>query len=107
MSDIQVPDFAFPLRLGTGSDFAMVEQDSVDEIMQSVEVLLSTTRGSRVELPEYGIDDPSFTGVDLQDISDAIVDWEPRASVTLSDEIDSKDELIQHIRAEVETGDEE
>jgi len=100
-----IAHFAFPFTLA-GSSFAVVEQDSSDEIVQCVEVLLSTTRGQRVELPEYGIGDPLFKdSVDVQDALNAIADWEPRASVVINTNIDSVDELVRHVRVQVEEGD--
>lgn len=101
-----IPHFAFPFQL-QGSSFAVVDQDTSDEIIQCVEVLLGTRTGQRVELPGYGIDDPLFTDqLDAQGILNAISDWEPRAVVTLDGEIDDTDELVEHIRVQVAGGDE-
>jgi phage baseplate assembly protein W len=105
MADITVPHFALPFRLAGDGSFAVVEQDSDDEVVQSVEILLRTRVGSRIELPEYGIEDPTFTVVpDIAGILDAIADWEPRAQVTIGDEIDSKDELMHNISVQVANG---
>lgn len=102
MPDVDVPHFSFPFRLGNNGKFAVVEQDSSDEIADCVQVLLSTPSGSRAELPEYGIDDPTFTqSIDVQGILAAIDDWEPRAQVDVGVEVDSGDDLIRHIRANV------
>lgn len=102
---VDVPHFAFPLKLSKGGSFAVVEQDSEDDVAQCVQVLLSTPVGSRVELPEYGVDAFEFTTrVDRAAIASAIEDWEPRADVTLDDNINSQDKLLRSIRAEVTTG---
>jgi phage baseplate assembly protein W len=102
---VDVPHFAFPLRLGRGGSFAVVEQDSVDDITQSVQVLLSTPVGSRIELPEYGVEALEFTTVvDRASIVQAINDWEPRADVTVDDQLDSTDKLLRHIRVTVTSG---
>lgn len=107
MSDIVVPHFSFPFRL-SGDDFALIEQDSEDEIVQSVRVLVSTPTESRVELPEYGVDDPLFTqDTDLHQIADAVEEWEPRASVSVDESIDSLDKFVRHIGINVSIGDEE
>jgi phage baseplate assembly protein W len=101
---VAVPHFSFPFRLGSSGSFAVVEQDSTDEITDCVQVLLSTEVGTRAELPEYGIDDPSFTQtVDVPGILSAIDDWEPRAQVDVGVDFDDKDELIRHISVNVDT----
>lgn len=101
---VAVPHFSFPFRLGSNGSFAVVEQDSPDEVGDCVQVLLSTPTGSRVELPEYGIDDPTFTqSVDVPGILSAIDDWEPRAQVDVGVEFDSQDALIRHISANIKS----
>ena len=79
MSDVTVPHLTWPLRLD-GTSLAVVEQDSTDEIAQSVSLLLSTTRATRLELPDYGIDDPTFgRQLNNAEVVAQIAEWEPRA----------------------------
>jgi phage baseplate assembly protein W len=100
-----IPHFSYPFRL-EGNSFAVVDQDTPDDIVQSVEILVATRRGQRQELPDYGIADPLFEdGLDLQDITDAIADWEPRATTAVDSEIDDIDQYINHIRVNVSGGD--
>lgn len=99
---VDVPHFKFPFALGPGQAFSVVEQDSEDDIAQCVEVLLMTGIDRRVELPEYGIEDPTFSGsVDLPGVIAAIEDWEPRADVSMVEEFDSTDALVRHVRTTV------
>lgn len=101
MSRSLVPHFQVPLQLRGGS-FATHEQDTLDEIAQCVQVLLSTTEGQRVELPDYGIPDLAFvTDIPIVDIENRIEEWEPRALSVLSEGVDDADELIRKLIAQV------
>lgn len=101
-SQVSTPHFAKPFRLGTDGAFAVVEQDSLDDVMQCIEVLVSTEIGSREELPGYGITDPTFTtSVDLSEIAQAIDDWEDRASVDINQAVDTRDDLIRNVSLSV------
>jgi len=59
-------------------------QDSINEIMDSVSMLLGTGLGQRTMVPRYGIEDLPFHKIDVNLISAAIQNWEPRAKVNLS-----------------------
>lgn len=103
MAEILTPQIAFPLRLNaTGTDAVVNEQDSDDDVMDCVEVLVSTERGERVDLPDYGIDDPTFTQgeANTDDIISAIGEHEPRADIDFEHE-DDADDLIDRIRLRV------
>lgn len=80
-----IPHLAVPFRI-LGDRAVTVDQDTIAEIRQNVEVLVSTFQGERPVVPEYGISDPTFSlepGDDeLEDIIGAIRRWEPRAEVT-------------------------
>lgn len=79
--DVDIPHFSLPFRRDTHGRCVVNEQDSDAEILDCVEVLLATERGSRMEVPEYGVPDQVFRqgGADLNAISSAIARWEPRA----------------------------
>ena len=99
---VDVPHFKFPFTLGPGGAFNVIEQDGEDDIGQCVQVLLSTELGSRVELPEYGIEDPTFnTNIDTPGIITAIQDWEPRAEVTMDEQFDSADAYVRHVQTNI------
>jgi phage baseplate assembly protein W len=79
---------------------AMTEQDTVDEIADCIEALVLTRPGERMELPQYGLDDPTFVGLNKDDLMTAIERWETRATVAVEEGWDF-DEFIQKIRLEV------
>jgi len=88
------PQFDLPF---TGAE---VEQDSIEEVTQSVETLLRTPLGMYDENPDYGVVDPTFTegDVNLQDIQVAISTWEDRADVLLEQDTDALDSLVRRVR---------
>lgn len=75
---------SYPLRFVNGLP-VMVEQDSAQEIAECVEVILRYPAGSCVDLPEFGIPDPTFAqnGLDLDVVRDVVEEWEPRAEAVL------------------------
>lgn len=102
-----VPHFALPLRL-VGGDFATVEQDTPDEVAQSVQVLLTTPVGSRDEVPDYGVDEMAFQQMTLveastlDELSNTVEAWEPRARVNWSEvQGVGQDALIEQITGQV------
>jgi hypothetical protein len=69
MTDI--PHFSVPLRFVNGAA-VVLEQDTTDEIMTCGLAILLCPLGSRVELPTFGIPDPSFTqGLPSTDVIEA------------------------------------
>lgn len=104
MKDVLVPHLAFPFRMMAGGSVSVVEQDSLEEIGQCVEVFLRTTQGERIEIPEYGIGDPVFdVNLDTEAIISDLLEWEPRAEVLMSEAFDPEDELTRIVRARVTT----
>lgn len=81
---VGVPRLRFPLRFTNGRT-ELVEQDSIEEIAQCVEIILRTPRGQRLDLPDFGIPDQAFreNGADLVALRSAIEQYEPRAAVVL------------------------
>jgi hypothetical protein len=65
--------------------------------------------GYRVELPEFGIADPTFSTplVDQLALRRSIEVWEPRAQLVLSQETDALDQLIQRVQVLVSVRSEE
>lgn len=94
------PHFKFPLRFAAGA-LQVVEQDDDEEILDCVEVLLSTELGERQEVPDYGISDPAFRqgGADVQGILTQIALWEPRAKVSIDE--DSLIDFVQTLSVKV------
>jgi phage baseplate assembly protein W len=81
---VTVPHLAIPFGLDDDGAALVVEQDTVIEVAQCVRVLLGTVAGSRRVVPDYGIPDPTFGGIESDVIEQAVADWEPRAVVTVT-----------------------
>jgi hypothetical protein len=103
-----VPHFDLPFRFST-PQAAVVEQDSIEEIAGCVLALLLCEQGFRVELPEYGLLDPTFSSprVDVEAIRAQVLEWEPRASVILDAEPARFDELVSLVSVQVQVRTEE
>jgi phage baseplate assembly protein W len=102
MPELETPQFDLPFRLNAaGSDAVMVEQDSAEDVADSVETLLRTPLGWFEENPDYGVIDGTFDEgrVDVNEIHTAISQWEPRADVQMGASIDSDDFLSERIAA--------
>lgn len=74
-----VPHFDRPFRL-SGSRFAVVEQDSDEELANCAWAIVSTEIGSREETPDFGVPELPFQGENF--VASALVasvrEWEPR-----------------------------
>lgn len=104
MHELDTPQFDLPFRLdSSGRDVVMVEQDSLDDVANSVETLIRTPLGWFEENPDYGVVDGTFDEgrVDTSEIQTAIGQWEPRAEVEMDTSIDANDFLMQRISAVV------
>jgi phage baseplate assembly protein W len=105
---VETPHFAHPFAIVTqpnGSLAAAVrEQDGIDEITDCVARIVSYQRGERDELPEFGISDPLFTQqpTDMRLLAAEIAEWEDRVEVEAEASVDSADELIEHVRLNIE-----
>jgi len=98
-----VPHFSLPFRFAT--PYAAVnEQDSIDEISDCALAIMLYPLGYRVELPEFGLPDPTFSTptVDTDEIRTAIERWEDRASLRLGQSTDPIDELITRVQMTVQ-----
>jgi phage baseplate assembly protein W len=93
-----VPHFSLPFRFATPY-VAVSEQDSIDEIADCVLAILSYPLGYRVELPSFGLPDPTFSSpvVDIDEIRTVVERWEERASAQLTQQHDAVDELITRV----------
>lgn len=71
-----VPHLAWPFRMA-GHRLAQVEQNSIEDVQQSVRSYLSTVRGERPLSPDFGLEDPTFgPGVDTDRLAQEIMDSE-------------------------------
>lgn len=93
------PHLKIPFEVNDGQ-VAVVEQDSIDDVTGCVFSVLATERGTRPELPEFGLADPTFRlgGVDLDELRDVVEEWEPRAEVFTEAQWD---QLLEEVRVRV------
>lgn len=86
-----VPHFTFPFRFVEGGVPDTVEQGSLDEIEQGVKVLMLTELGERIEVPDFGVADPTFQmEVDVATIREVAKEWDDRAEVAFAEDPDGK-----------------
>ena len=95
---VRIPHFSSPLTLD-GSSFAANEQNDTEEVVAAIRAILQTQLGSRESLPNFGIPALEFLESDeqLSAISNAIVEWEPRAEFVLTD---SGESLVESLARE-------
>jgi phage baseplate assembly protein W len=91
---LTTPKLRVPIEFGTFG-LRAVEQDSDDEIAACVYALIATERGSRIEEPDYGVEDPTFEALplDLDEWLAQIDQFEPRAEVVTAQDLEA--ELIK------------
>jgi len=87
-----LPHLALPLELA-GPRYATVDQDSSSEVACCVEAIVAFPKGYRAERPDFGIDDPTFGGLPLAtgDLEADVRAWEPRAELSLEEEVSLTD----------------
>lgn len=104
-ADVSIPHFSLPLRL-SGGRFAVNDQDSNDEVAECVEAIVRCSRGFRVELPTFGVPDPTFAQQDISPaaLEQAVLEWEPRADTDWAAEAEEDDTMIAHVVARVRGG---
>jgi len=95
-----IPHLSVPFQVISGQ-FVTVEQDTDDEAAQCVRNILAFERGFRVEDPDFGINDPTFTTmpIDTEDISRTLAVYEDRPVVDIFQEF-LPDGTV-HVRLEV------
>lgn len=73
----------FSIRWGRAD---VIEGGTVDEIAQNVRVLLMTRPGQRPVVPEYGVEDPTFSYSHEalgEEVGAAVDRWEERAEIEI------------------------
>lgn len=102
-----VPHLAVPLRVQNGQ-WEYVEQDTEDEVAQCVRNICMFERGYRVEDPDFGIADPTFTimPIDTSDISAAIEEYEDRAEVDIYQQISEDGRASIRLEVRIPTSEE-
>jgi phage baseplate assembly protein W len=88
---VTTPHLRIPLAFANGK-FAVVEQDSPEEIRQCISTVLKTRIGSRIESPNFGVPDELFEllppNPSAESYIAAIEEWEPRSRVVGEAEIE-------------------
>lgn len=100
------PHFDLPFRFVNGGA-AEAEQDSTKDIMNCVEAVMSTHVGTRVDVPAFGVPELAFRllsgkPASIESIRARVAEQEPRAELLATESPDYLDNLISHIRVEVE-----
>lgn len=73
---------SFPFRLdGTGA-VASVEQDSDQDIEESIALAALTRPGERIQAPTFGIADPAFAHFQAAALQRHLVDFGPDVDIT-------------------------
>lgn len=105
MAAPELPHLALPLRL-VGNRLGAVEQDSVSEIAQCVEVVVRYPLGLRPEQPEFGLTDPAFRQVPVgtAELDQAVSRWEPRAAALSEERPDLYDQAVAEVLVNVGGG---
>lgn len=97
-----VPQFDLPFRFDDGRE-VVVEQDSLDDIANSVEALLRTRVGDRDGLPRFGTPDLVFAEQPIleEPLIAQIRAWEPRVDVLIQQDRDRFDETLVRLQITV------
>jgi len=82
---VESPHIAYPFSFESDGSLAVVQEGSAEEVAASVANIAVCPQGYRLDLPGFGIPDPTFATlpIDTSGIKSAIEQWEPRASVTV------------------------
>ena len=102
MASPTIPKLRVPLRLENGR-LAICEQDSQENVAACVYAVLAYERGSRVEDPDFGVEDGTFSQLplDVSEWLEQIAKFEPRAEVQTSEEIE---DMLSVVLVEVGLG---
>lgn len=99
------PQFDLPFRLGDDGAPVEIEQDSVEEIGDCVEVLLRTPLGFYDDQPDFGVELPLFEesggAVNMDEVQTAIAAWEERADVLIDSRPDLLDLFVSRVTINV------
>jgi phage baseplate assembly protein W len=104
-SDLDTPQFDLPFRLGPDGSPVEIEQDTVEEVGDCVEVLLRTPLGFYADQPDFGVDLPLFEessgAVNMDEVQTAISAWEERADALIDSQPDLLDVFVSRVTINV------
>jgi hypothetical protein len=98
-----IPHFAIPFRINGVRGAVVTEQDSEQEILDCVEVIIRYQHGDRPEKPDFGIPDLTFSepSPNTNLIKQYVDLWEPRIDMDIGEAVLNQiDPLIQYIHVE-------
>lgn len=79
-----VPHLAVPFQIGPTGIPLIVQQDSIDDLTSCVQMALGCVKGTRLAVPDFGVSDPTFTGVDVGELENDVALYEPRVTTDIS-----------------------
>lgn len=88
---------AFPIRRNPDGTIAVVEQDSSDDVVSRLHVLLRTNPGHFTRYPDLGLYDQAHLqgGADLGEIERQIDTWVPEAHETVEEDPSRLNEALE------------
>jgi len=99
--DVQNPHFSLPFRFGGLNGGAMMnEQDSGEDIVDCIKVIVAYPIGTRADMPEFGIHPLLFEEWNeslIEQIRSAIEIWEERAVTDVDGNFSLTDEMLWSI----------
>lgn len=100
---VSVPHFNVPLRYVNGAP-TVNEQDSPADIAACVYAVVATEQGSRDEMPDFGLADPTLTQepIPAAILLAQISQQEPRAPLLVDAVPDAYDAAVVNVNIEVE-----
>jgi phage baseplate assembly protein W len=81
---VGIPHLQVPLLLTGDGSFAIWQQDTIEEVSQSVEVICGSNPGERTMAPTFGMPQLTFTEPSAGLITQTIAQWDPRAVTQVS-----------------------
>ena len=99
----KVPHFEYPFHFHehhheVGVSAHVVEQDSMDDIISCVQVIVNTPKGTFIDDPEFGIVDQTFTTKpDYDGIMNDVVRSEPRVELLSDYDASSAEEFVYRV----------
>lgn len=76
---VTLAHLASSMTLAPDGTFGFWIQDTIDEVAQSVSMIVGTELGDRTVVPMFGVPPQPFQGPNKNQLAGAIAEWEPRA----------------------------
>lgn len=99
----RTPHFAFPFQFKNGRAVT-TDQDTNEEILDCVELLLNYSKGSRADDPNFGVPPQLFTEapIDPTQIAEQVELYEPRVrAIASTDDGEAIGDVIERIQISI------